>query len=226
MKVLIVEDDPDVVEAVSLVFKMHWPKAELLTTSLGQEGIDLAGSDQLDLIILDLGLSDMSGFEVLKKVRAFSTVPIIVLTVKQDEIDIAKGLEWGADDYVTKPYKPLELVARIRTRLRDRESGIHGEPLSFGPLHLDLSRRHLTCGEREITLTGLETHILGHLMHKKGGLALYGNLAEDVWGVEYPGCIDSLRVYIRRLREKIERDPGHPEIILTKSGVGYYLNRT
>jgi two-component system KDP operon response regulator KdpE len=226
MKALIVEDDPDVVEAVSLVFKMHWPKAELLATSLGQEGIDLAGSDHLDLIILDLGLSDISGFEVLKQVRAFSSVPIIVLTVKRDEIDIAKGLEWGADDYVIKPYKPLELVARIRTRLRDRENDVLGQALSFGPLHLDLPKRHLTCGEKEITLTSLETHILRHLMQKKGGMALYGDIAEDVWGDEYPGCIDSLRVYIRRLREKLERDPGHPKIILTKSGVGYYLNRT
>lgn len=225
MKVLIIEDDRDIVETISLALQIRWPEAMVVSTHLGEKGIELVESENPDIVILDLGLPDISGFEVLKQVRLFSSVPVVILTVRAEEADIVKGLEWGADDYVAKPFSQLELLARIRAQIRGQMHSREERPLVCGPLRYDPSTRQLHYGEKEISLTRTEGHILHHLLKNAGRVVTYAGLSEDVWGTDYPGAADSLKVHIRRLREKVEEDPSHPQLILTKSGVGYLLAR-
>lgn len=223
MKALIIEDDPEIVESVALAFRLGWPEAKLVSTHLGMKGVELTESEGPDIIILDLGLPDISGFEVLKRIRLFSAVPIIILTVKAEETSVVKGLEWGADDYIIKPCGQLELMARIKARVRDLNNFGEEIPISYGPMHFDPLIRQFTCGSKEAKLTAIESHIIHSLMKNLGRVVSYSRLADIVWGSEYPGSVDSLRVHIRRLREKIEDEPGNPKIILTKSGIGYLM---
>ncbi|MEE9400996.1 MAG: response regulator transcription factor [Dehalococcoidia bacterium] len=223
MKALIIEDDPEIVESISLTFQIHWPEAQLVSTHMGRKGTELAESEAPDIIILDLELPDMSGFEVLKQIRLFSSVPIIVLTVRAEEADIVKGLESEADDYILKPCGQLELLARVKARMRDKTRFAKESPMSFGPLLFKPRTRQLLYGKKEINLTGIEAHIIHHLMRAGGDVASYSSLAEEAWEKAYPWSEDSLRVHIRRLREKLEADPSHPQLILSKPGIGYFL---
>jgi two-component system KDP operon response regulator KdpE len=225
MKVLIIEDDQDIVETISLALQIRWPEAKLVSTHLGENGIELAESEAPDVVILDLGLPDIGGFEVLKQIRLFSSVPVIILTVRAEEADVVKGLEWGADDYIVKPFSQLELLARVKAQIRGQMRTREEQPIVCGPLRFDPATRELYYREREISLTRTEAQIVHHLMKNAGHVVTYSSLAEEVWGTDYPGAADSLKVHIRRLREKIEDDPSHPQLILTKSGVGYLLTR-
>jgi len=222
MKVLLVEDDREIVDAISLAFQIRWPEAEIISTRLGEKGVDMVESESPDLVILDLGLPDISGFEVLRQVRLFSSVPTIILTVRSEEAAVVKGLEWGADDYIVKPFRQLELLARVKSLIR-RKGPLDEESLSYGQLELDVTSGTINYLGKEINLTVTESHILSHLMKNAGHAVTHLSLAEAVWGEDYPGATDSLKVHIRRLREKIEVDPGHPQLILTKTGVGYML---
>ena len=222
MKVLLIEDDKEIIDAISLAFQIRWPEAKVVSTRLGEKGVELVESEAPDIVILDLGLPDISGFEVLRQIRLFSHVPTIILTVRQDEADIVKGLEWGADDYITKPFRQLEFLARVKALIR-RQSPEEEESLVCGPLRLDVTSGQLYYGRKEIALTVTESHILGHLMKNASRVVTHSSLAEAVWGDDYPGVADSLKVHIRRLREKIEADPSHPQLILTRTGVGYFL---
>lgn len=224
MKVLVIEDDKEIVDAISLAFQIRWPEAKVVSTRLGQKGVELVESEQPDIVILDLGLPDITGFEVLRQIRRFSAVPTIILTVRAEEADVVKGLEWGADDYITKPFRQLELLARVRSMIR-RHTPSEESMLVFGPLRLDSNTGQLFIGSKEIALTVTENHILSYMMSNAGRVVTHSNLAEAVWGDDYPGATDSLKVHIRRLREKVEASPGKPRIILTKTGVGYYLNK-
>lgn len=224
MKVLLIEDDREIIEAISLAFQIRWPEAKLVSTRLGEKGVELVESEAPDIVILDLGLPDINGFEVLRQIRLFSHVPTIILTVRAEEADVVKGLEWGADDYITKPFRQLEFLARVKALIR-RRSPSEEEILVCGPLRLDVTTGQLYHDEREIALTITESHILNHLMKNAGHVVTHSSLAEAVWGDDYPGTTDSLKVHIRRLREKIEVDPSHPQLILTKTGVGYFLTK-
>jgi two-component system KDP operon response regulator KdpE len=135
---------------------------------------------------------------------------------------VVKGLEWGADDYITKPFRQLELLARVKSMIR-RHTPAEESILTYGRLKLEPETAQLHIDDKEIALTVTENHILGHLMKNAGRVVTHSNLAEAVWGDDYPGATDSLKVHIRRLREKIEEDPGKPRIILTKTGIGYFL---
>jgi len=222
MKVLLIEDDREIVDAISLAFQIRWPEAQVASTRLGEKGVALAESEAPDIVVLDLGLPDISGFEVLRQIRLFSNVPTIILTVRAEEADVVKGLEWGADDYIVKPFRQLELLARVKALIR-RQGPSEEEPLDYGSLRLDVTSGTLNYGGKEINLTVTESHILSHLMKNAGRAVTHSSLAEAVWGDDYPGATDSLKVHIRRLREKIEADPGHPQLILTRTGVGYLL---
>jgi len=223
LKALIIEDDREIVESISLALQIRWPDTSVVSTSLGKKGVELAESEAPDIIILDLGLPDTSGFEVLKQVRSFSAAPIIILTVKSDEADVVKGLEWGADDFISKPCGQLELLARIKARLRDK-SPVTGEvPLSYGRLRFDPVARKLASPTKTIQLTAIEAHIVRLLFRNAGRVVTHSTLAEEVWGEDHPDAVESLRVHIRRLREKIEADPSYPQLILTKPGIGYQL---
>ena len=225
MKVLIIEDDPGIVESVSLALHVRWPDIKIATTHLGNTGVELAESEQPDLIMLDLGLPDISGYEVLSQIRSFSSVPIIILTVRTEESDIVKGLEWGADDYIVKPCGQMELLARVNVRLRHQTRIGDQTVLSCGSIWFDPYTHQFILGDRDIKLTLIESQIIHLLMKNAGRVVTYHNLTEDVWGEDYPGSVESLRVHIRRLREKLETDPGNPRIILTKPSVGYSLSR-
>jgi two-component system response regulator VicR len=225
MKVLIIEDDSQIVEAIKLAFRIRWSEAEVLATAQGEKGVDLTKTEKPDIIILDLGLPDISGFEVLKRIRQFSNIPLLILTVMADESDKVRGLGWGTDDYVTKPFKQLELLARVRALLR-RQSTSDEAPIISGVLRFKPDTFQFFNGNNEIILTRTEGNIIKHLMKNYGQVVTHASLAEAIWGTDYPDAAQSLKVYIRRVREKLEDDPSQPRLILTKAGIGYYLART
>ena len=224
MKVLVIEDVREIIEAISLAFQIRWPEAQVVSTRLGEKGVEQVDTESPDIVILDLGLPDINGFEVLRQIRRFSQVPTIILTVRSDETDIVKGLEWGADDYIVKPFRQLEFLSRVKALIR-RKSPTEEEQLVSGPLRLDSTTGQLLYNRKEISLTITENRILSHLMKNTGHVVTHSSLAESVWGDDYPGAADSLKVHIRRLREKIEADPSQPKFILTKTGVGYSLTQ-
>jgi two-component system response regulator VicR len=224
MKLLVIEDDDEIVEAISLAFQIRWPEAQVISTRSGKKGIELVESELPDIVILDLGLPDINGFDVLRKIRLFSQVPIIIVSVRAEEADIIKGLEWGADDYIIKPFRQLELLARIKAQIR-RQGQPEGEKIISGSLQLDSATGQLHHKNREINLTVTESRILGHLMRNAGHVVTHSSIAEVVWGNDYPGAADSVKVHIRRLREKIEENPSNPELIITRPGVGYLFSR-
>ena len=223
MKVLIIEDDRDIVEAISLAFQIRWPEAHVISTHLGERGVELVEKESPDIVILDLGLPDISGYEVLKQIRLFSSIPVIILTARAEESDIVKGLELGADDYIVKPFKQLELLSRVQVQLRKQDVMGEEKPLVCGQLRFDPIARKFRCGRKEVNLTATESQILFKLMKNAGRVVSHKDVAEDVWGVDDPSAIESLSVHMRRLREKIEKDPSHPRLIVTKAGAGYSL---
>ena len=222
-KVLIIEDDQEIVDSISLAFDKDWPEAKLISTRMGEEGIDLVETETPDIVILDLGLPDIDGLDVLKSIRLFSSVPIVILTVRGEERDVTRGLDYGANDYVAKPFRKSELLARLKAQLRKQTPEDQEAPIVCGPLHLDPSVRQLTYGARQISLTAIESRLLEHLMRNAGQVTTYSRLTEAVWGEDYSGAIESLRVYVGYLRAKLEIDPKKPKIIRTKAGVGYAL---
>jgi len=224
MKVLIIEDDEDVVDTIKLTFQVGWPGFELVSTSEGEKGIEMAESEDPQIVILDLGLPDINGFEVLRRIRSFSKVPVIILTVMNEEDDMIKGLEWGADDYVTKPFRKMALLARVKAILRRLNTTDEEAPLKCGPLRYEPAMRRFFCNEKEIILTATESLILSELMKKAGQIVSQSSLAELVWGEDYNGAADSLKVHIRHLRKKIETDPNDPKIIITRPGIGYLIS--
>lgn len=226
MKILVIEDDPEIVEAISLAFRVRWPEAETLSSRLGSKGVELVKNQPPDVVILDLGLPDISGFEVLKQIRAFSSIPIIILTVSSEESNVVKGLAFGADDYITKPFRQLELLARVKAMLRRHGTPEEEAPVVYGILTYNPAERQVTVGQNEISLTRAESRILQQLLKQPGRVATHSSLAEALWGTDYPGAADNLKVHIRRLREKLEEDPSEPQLILTKAGIGYYLAKT
>ncbi len=224
MKALIIEDDVRIVEVISLAFRIRWPEATVISTDRGERGIVLAEKDAPDIVILDLGLPDINGFEVLKAIRLFSSVLIIILTVSGDEEDIVRCLEYGADDYIVKPFRQLELLARIKAMLR--RTGIQQEfaPLVAGPLRFDKSMGAVWYRDREIKLTRTEGLILYHLMKNTGKVVSYSALSEALWGRDVQGTTESLRVHIKRLREKLKDDLSNHQVILTRTGIGYLFD--
>ena len=224
MRILVVEDDLDVADFISLALKIGWPGIEVSVAQTGQKGISLAASDHPDIVTIDLGLPDISGFEVIKAIRAVSKVPIIVLTVRGEERDIVKGLELGADEYVVKPFGQMELIARVRALIRRQQEAREDSPLVSSKLSLDVSKRTVRCENREALLTGIECAILKILMGRESVITSHAAIAEKIWGKsDYPEAPDAIKVHVRHLREKIEADPGNPRIILTRFGVGYYF---
>ena len=224
MQILIIEDSPVIVETISLALEIRWPDVKISVTSTGEQGIGMTETESPDVIILDLGLPDISGFDVLKRIRLFSNIPIIILTARQDETDIVKGLEWGADDYMTKPFKQLELLARVQGAIR-RYRHLNEKVLVCGPLRLDPISLKLTLNGKEIKITRTEGLIMGHLMKNAGNVVTYSSLGEAMWGGDFPEASDSIKVHIRHLREKLETNPGKPKLIIIKPGMGYLLTK-
>jgi len=225
MKILLIEDDKQIVEAISIALEMRWPEARVVHTSLGEKGVEMVETEKPDVVVLDLGLPDITGFEVLKRVRLFSDVPILILTVRSDEVDVVRGLEWGADDYATKPFRNLELLARIKALTRRHAHPEMDTAVTCGELCLDPTTFQLTNGKQDIDLTRTEGTILYQLMKNAGQIQTYSQLGEALWGEDYPEAEDSIKVYIRRLREKLEEDPSEPKLIINKPGIGYSFTK-
>lgn len=222
MKVLIVEDDQEIVETVSLAFQMRWPEAKLVSTHLGEKGIELVESENPDVVMLDLGLVDISGFEVLKRIRLFSSVPVLIVTVRAEEADIVRGLEAGADDYIVKPFSYMELLARVKAVLRRSEmpeSYTDEDNFVSGDLEINFATREVRRGGEVLKLTPTEHKLLYLLVRNKGRVVTHRRLMQQVWGEDYIEDTNYLRTYIRRLRDKLQDDP--PQIILTEHGLGY-----
>lgn len=223
MKILIIEDDNDIIDTVALTFQVGWPGIELVSTGEGLKGVEMVESESPDVVILDLGLPDINGYDVLRRIRAFSNVPVVILTVMADENDIIRGLEWGADDYITKPFRKMELLARIKTVLRRQNPDSDDTPLVCGTFRYVPATRQFFIRDKEIRLTVTESDILHFLMKQAGQVVSHSALSEAVWGDDYTNSADTLKVHIRHLREKLEVDPSHPQHIMTRPGIGYSL---
>jgi two-component system KDP operon response regulator KdpE len=228
MKLLVVDDDRNIVEAVTLSFQLQWQECEVITAYDGEKGLDLFFEEQPDVVILDVALPEMNGFEVLRRIRQVSDVPVLMLTAKGEEMDKVKGLELGADDYITKPFSHLELFARIKAVLRRAElpPPISAAPsFSVGELAINFESRTVTLRGRPIKLTPTEYNLLYHLVRNAGRVLAHETLLAKVWGDEYRNDVDYLKVYVSRLRNKLEDNPDRPHFILTERGLGYRFSR-
>ncbi len=224
MKVLLVEDSKEIQEAISLIFELHWPDAEVTVAGEGSMGITMSETESPDILILDLGLPDIDGFKVLKEVRDFSDVPIIILTVRGEEIDKVRGLELGADDYIVKPFSHMELLARVKAVLRRShvpELKEAEKPIIGPNLSIDFASRTVTRGDKKSKLTPTEFNLLQCLVRNEGKVLTHNALLTKVWGEEYTDSSEYLKVYMQRLRDKIEADPSNPKILISERGVGY-----
>lgn len=221
MKILIVDDDRDLTDILSYALKMKG--YSVITATDGTQGIERFRQDQPDLIILDLTLPKMDGFEVCKTVRQESTTPIIMLTVRASEEDTVTGFRMGADDYVAKPFSPRLLIARIEAVLRRAALPAETDKnrLIAGSVVLDPQRNEVSRGPEKIKLTPLEFRLLRYLVLKSGEVVQTTELVERVWGYEGGGDNNLVRTHIRHIREKLEEDPSRPRYLKTVPGVGY-----
>jgi two-component system KDP operon response regulator KdpE len=224
-RILVVDDEPKLVRLLQEVLTATGYK--VLSTGSGEEAIEIVALEQPDLVVLDIVLAgEADGYEVARRVREFSSVPIIMLTAKARESDLLRGFESGADDYLTKPFGAKELLVRVRAvlrRARQGEAGLAETEIVCGPLRVDLARRRVRVGDENIHLTRTEYNLLHELATHRNQVMLHEQLLVAVWGPEYRNDIDYLRAYIRYLRQKLEADPSAPRLIVTTPGVGYML---
>ncbi len=224
-RILIIDDEPDVRRAVRLTIQLQEPQWEVLEAENGDADLLLVESEQPDLVLLDLIMPGMNGFETLEQLRLFSDAPVIILTVRDDELDKVRGLELGADDYIVKPFGHLELMARIRSVLRRVEglSSGHEPPLVVGDLRIDFDAHQVFLRGQPVSMTATEYRLLEILARNAGRVVPYQTLLHRVWGRYAVDSSDYLKVYIHRLRQKLEEDPAHPRYIRTVRGQGYML---
>ena len=224
-RILVIDDEPKLVHLVREVLSVAG--FDVLSTSSGEGAVEMIALEQPDLVLLDIILSrTMDGYQVARRVREFSDVPIIMLTAKAREEDLLRGFESGADDYLTKPFSAKELLARVRAVLKRarQEPAARGESeIVCGDLRIDLARRRVTVGGREVQLTPTEYNLLHQLARHRNQVLLHEQLLTAVWGAEYRDDLEYLRAYIRYLRQKLEADPANPKRIVTSQGVGYIL---
>ena len=221
-KILVVDDDPAINEMLTIVLEAEGFRTASVQD--GAEAVDTFPSFDPDLILLDLMLPGVNGIDICREIRRTSPVPIVMLTAKTDTVDVVLGLESGADDYITKPFKPKELVARIRARLR-RTDDQASDVLHVGDLTIDVPQHIVSRGSEEISLTPLEFDLLLEMARKPNQVHTREELLETVWGYRNASDTRLVNVHVQRLRSKIERDPENPEIILTVRGLGYKIGK-
>lgn len=223
MKVAVIDDSPDIKEVVSICFQLRWSNCEMVSAENGTEGLRLVENEEPDIVVLDLGLPDIDGLQVLREIRRFSQVPVVVLTVRDQDVDVARALELGADDYITKPFSHIELVARVQAIIR-RSRGLstsEDRPYSSGKLYLDFANNTYKINNGDIKLTSTETKLLRYLVKNEGRLLTHETLLSKVWGSSYQDGREMLRVHIQHLRQKLGDNLQTPQIIVTEHGLGY-----
>lgn len=224
MKALIIEDEKSIIDAINVAFEFRWPDAKLIASTTGKKGILLARKEPPDIIILDLNLPDISGFDVLKEIREFSTVPVIILTVRSDDEDMLKGLEAGADDYIIKPFNYMTLLARVKAVLRRTEAipfmGKHNNAVN-ARLKIDFVNQKVKVDNRPVKLAPVEYQLLALLVKNRDQVVSYDRIMNEVWERGYSGDTENIRICIRRLRKKLQDTP--PDMIINKRSLGYML---
>lgn len=224
-KVLVVDDEKLIVKGIR--FSLEQDDYEVSCAYDGEEALQMAKETEYDIILLDLMLPKLSGLEVCQQIRGFSNVPIIMLTAKGEDMDKIMGLEYGADDYITKPFNILEVKARIKAILRRVSKPAQKEEqpkqIEVAGLKMDCEARRVYVNGKEINLTAKEFDVLELLVFNPNKVYSREHLLNIVWGYEYPGDVRTVDVHIRRLREKIEENPSEPKYVHTKWGVGYYF---
>ena len=226
-KVLVVDDEKLIVKGIR--FSLLQDGMEVDCAYDGEEAFNMAKANSYDMILLDVMLPKMDGFEVCQAIREFSDVPIVMLTAKGDDMDKILGLEYGADDYITKPFNILEVKARIKAIMRrtspERAPQVQSSVIEKGDIKLDCDSRRLFINDNEINLTAREFELLEILIKNENKVYSRESLLKIVWGEDYPGDVRTVDVHVRRLREKIEANPSEPKYVHTKWGVGYYYNQ-
>lgn len=226
-KVLIIEDEKNIVDI--LKFNLTREGFSTIEAYDGEQGYEMALNEKPDLILLDIMLPKMDGFTVCRRLRQEISTPILMLTAKEEEVDKVLGLELGADDYITKPFSPRELMARVKANIRrtalEDNAKVSENILKSGALIIDVDGYEVKNGQNVIDLTLREFELVKFLASQQGQIFSRESLLEKVWGYEYYGDVRTVDVTIRRLREKLEADPSNPEYILTKRGVGYYFSK-
>ncbi len=224
-KVLVVDDEKLIVKGIR--FSLEQDGMEVDCAYDGEEALQMAKEKAYDMILLDLMLPKIDGLSVCQQIREFSSVPVVMLTAKGDDMDKIMGLEYGADDYITKPFNILEVKARIKAIMRRTGKPAAAETkkkvVEVGDLVLDCESRRVSIAGKEINLTAKEFDVLELLVFSPNKVYSRENLLDIVWGYEYPGDVRTVDVHIRRLREKIEENPSEPKYVHTKWGVGYYF---
>ena len=224
-RVLVVDDEKLIVKGIR--FSLEQDDMHVDCAYDGEEALELAQENHYDIILLDLMLPKIDGLEVCQQIREFSNVPIVMLTAKGEDMDKIMGLEYGADDYITKPFNILEVKARIKAIMRrahqEGDSREKAKTIEVGELRLDCEGRRVFIAGKEINLTAKEFDVLELLIFNPNKVYSRENLLNIVWGYEYPGDVRTVDVHIRRLREKIEANPSEPKYVHTKWGVGYYF---
>ncbi|MBS4959865.1 MAG: response regulator transcription factor [Clostridiales bacterium] len=225
-RILVVDDEKLIVKGIK--FSLEQDGMEVDSAFDGEEALNLIKQNEYDLIVLDVMLPKMDGLEVCQQTRGFSQVPIIMVTAKCEDMDKIMGLEYGADDYITKPFNILELKARIKAILRrsmkkNQEPIIPSNVKLIRGLELHFDSRRVFINEREANLTAKEFDLLELLMENPGKVFSREELLNTIWGYDYPGDVRTVDVHVRRLREKVEENPSEPKYIFTKWGVGYYF---
>lgn len=224
-RILVIDDEPDMTRAIGLTISLQEPTWDVLTAHDGEEGLALLDQHSPDAVLLDLQMPNQHGFDVLKQIRSFSDVPVIILTVRDDELDKVRGLQLGADDYIVKPFGHLELVARLRSVLR-RAAGVVGTsqpPLILDELRIEWNPRRTFRRGQLVRLTSTEFRLLEILAHNAGRVVPNETLLARLWGSDAVDETDYLKTYIHRLRVKLEDDPTQPRYLLTERGVGYWM---
>jgi two-component system, OmpR family, KDP operon response regulator KdpE len=224
VNVLVVEDSKEVVEAISLCFELRWPGSNIVQTSEGEEALELAKRELPDVVILDLVLPGIDGFEVLRQIRKQSNIPVLILSVKGEEMDKVKGLELGADDYIVKPFSPAELLSRVKAVLRRThmlELNSDEKPFVSPHLKVNFATREVLRSDKPVKLTPTEYNLLCQLVKNEGKVLTHQLLLEKVWGSGYTDAVEYLRKYIQRLREKLEEDSDNPKMFISERGLGY-----
>jgi two-component system KDP operon response regulator KdpE len=219
--VLVIDDEIQIRRLLQITLDAAGFKVTLAES--GEEGLRQAAMARPEIVILDLGLQDADGMEVLKKLREWATIPILILSVRSSEQDIVAALDAGADDYLTKPFRTAELLARVRTALRHRRTTEEGASFQSGDLFVDLAARVVRRGDELVKLTPTEYSLLALFVRNAGKVLTHRYILEQIWGPTFAEESQYTRVYVGQLRKKLEDDPSVPKLFLTESGIGYRL---